>query len=185
MSAAEISTSSQQRLVTLKELWARSQKDQLEIGRLLYEEREERLGVGGRGDRDGFHQWLREAGIPKTSAYRRIAEYEVSIGVREEPEDKPVPNGTTIADVVQAEHATSSGEMPYQTEPSAPNIGSPTNKQKPHRNHRGQIDRQNVLEAMKWIVTHGANDERQENVIDIREISKAEATLMDFIGGAQ
>ncbi len=98
MSAATATiTASEQRLAHVKALWARSQKEQLEIGRLLYEEREERIGVGGRGHREGFQQWLREAGIPVTSAYRRIAEYEVSIGVRaEEPEDKPVPSGTTI-----------------------------------------------------------------------------------------
>ncbi len=91
-------TESMQRLLQVRDLWTRSQKDQLEIGRLLYEEQRERLGNGGRGTRDGFHQWLREAGIPKTSAYRRIAEYEVSIGERTEDDAayKPVPNGTTI-----------------------------------------------------------------------------------------
>jgi hypothetical protein len=96
--AAPTETSqSQQRLLRVKELWTRSQKDQLELGRLLYEERGERLGVGGQGNREGFHQWLRDAGIPKNSAYRRIAEYEISIGERseDEPFDKPVPNGTS------------------------------------------------------------------------------------------
>ena len=97
---------SQQRLLAVKELWLRSKPDQLEIGRLLYEERAERRSVGGAHVEAGFHQWLRDAGIPKTSAYRRIAEYEVSIGERTE-EDQfdnpvkpavtgvPVPTGTT------------------------------------------------------------------------------------------
>jgi hypothetical protein len=51
--AQGVESQSQQRLLQVKELWDRSQKDQLEIGRLLYEEREERLGVGGRSTRDG------------------------------------------------------------------------------------------------------------------------------------
>jgi hypothetical protein len=75
-------TASASRLVRVRELWESSRKSQLEIGRLLYEERAERRSVGGRGVYEGFHQWLREAGIPKASAYRRIAEYEVSIGER-------------------------------------------------------------------------------------------------------
>jgi len=102
-------TESQKRLVRVRELWKQSRKDQLEIGKLLYEERAERKRKGGRGIEEGFHQWLREAGIPKTSAYRRIAEYEVEIGARTEDEtydkpsgatqdkdEKPVPLGTSI-----------------------------------------------------------------------------------------
>lgn len=120
---AAIAIQSQQRLMQVKELWARSRKDQLEIGRLLYEERAERVTAGGRGIHEGFHQWLRDAGIPKTSAYRRIAEYEISIGERTEEFDKPVPTGTPFknADVVQAEHVTSIDEMAYRTDLSAPN----------------------------------------------------------------
>lgn len=90
---------STERLLRVRDLWNKSEKDQLEIGRLLYEEHKERLGVGGRGARDGFHEWLRETGIPKTSAYRRIAEYEIFIGERTEDDkyDKPVPIGTSLA----------------------------------------------------------------------------------------
>ena len=86
-STASVITESMQRLLQVRDLWTRSQKDQLEIGRLLYEERKERLGVGGRGIHEGFAQWLREAGIPNKSAYRRIAEYEISIGIRAEKDD--------------------------------------------------------------------------------------------------
>jgi hypothetical protein len=129
--------SSRQRLIRVRELWVLSQKDQLEIGRLLYEERAERLGVGGRGDREGFHQWLREAAIPKTSAYRRISEYEISVGQRTEDDPfdkpaKPVPTGTTFiasqqkiartnnADVVQVEQVTTRDQMACRSDPSAP-----------------------------------------------------------------
>jgi hypothetical protein len=86
------------RLQRVKELWIADKANREEIGRLLYEERSERLSVGGAGNRSGFHQWLRDAGIPKQSAYRRIAEYEISIGVRdpEDDYDKPVPNGTSL-----------------------------------------------------------------------------------------
>lgn len=95
-----MSDASQARLIRVRELWERSKAAQLEIGKLLYEERAERLSVGGRGVINGFHQWLREAGIPKTSAYRRIAEYEISIGERAEENtfDKPVPDGTPLPD---------------------------------------------------------------------------------------
>jgi hypothetical protein len=72
------------RLQRVKDLWIADKANREEIGRLLYEERSERLSVGGAGNRTGFHQWLRDAGIPKQSAYRRIAEYEISIGKREE-----------------------------------------------------------------------------------------------------
>jgi hypothetical protein len=112
MSASELekgTTQSQERLVRLQKLWKRSRKDQLEIGKLLYEERAERRRKGGRGIEEGFHQWLQQAGIPKTSAYRRIAEYEVEIGERTEEEtynkptgatqdkdEKPVPTGTSF-----------------------------------------------------------------------------------------
>lgn len=125
-------TASVSRLMRVRELWESSRKSQLEIGRLLYEERAERLSVGGRGVYEGFHQWLRDAGIPKTSAYRRIAEYEISIGERAEddkfdkptPTTKPVPSGTTFvpanADVVQEERPATRGEMAYQSDPSAP-----------------------------------------------------------------
>jgi hypothetical protein len=114
VTAIESTTASVSRLMRVRELWESSRKSQLEIGRLLYEERAERLSVGGRGVYEGFHQWLRDAGIPKTSAYRRIAEYEISIGERAEedkfdkptPATKPVPSGTTFepanADVVQS-----------------------------------------------------------------------------------
>jgi hypothetical protein len=94
--APVVITESMQRLLQVRDLWTRNQKDQLEIGRLLYEERKERLGVGGRGIHEGFAQWLREAGIPNKSAYRRIAEYEISIGERAEPEDKPVSPDTSL-----------------------------------------------------------------------------------------
>jgi hypothetical protein len=92
--ASDISQS-QQRLKRVKEMWARSQKDQLELGHLLYEERAERMSVGGRGVEGGFQSWLREAGIPIKSAYRRITEYEISIGIRVE---KPVSPDTPLAD---------------------------------------------------------------------------------------
>jgi hypothetical protein len=119
--AAPSDIQSQQRLMRVKELWTRSQKDQLEIGRLLYEERAARLAVGGRGVHEGFHQWLRDADISKASAYRRIAEYEISIGVRAR-EEKRVSSETTFknADIVQAEHVTSSDKMAYRTDLSAP-----------------------------------------------------------------
>jgi len=69
-SSSTVITESMQRLLQVRDLWTRSQKDQLEIGRLLYEERKERLSVGGGSySRDGFHAWLREAGVPKTSGY--------------------------------------------------------------------------------------------------------------------
>lgn len=124
--ALAVETASASRLVRVRELWDSLRKNKLEIGRLLYEERAERLSVGGRGIEEGFHAWLRDAGIPKTSAYRRIAEYEISIGERSENDefDKPVPNGTTFqnADVVQGEQVTTNDEMPYRIEPSAPNF---------------------------------------------------------------
>jgi hypothetical protein len=124
--AIESIPTSMSRLVRVRELWSQSKDAQLEIGRLLYDERAERLSVGGRGCYDGFHQWLRDAGIPKTSAYRRIAEYEISIGERPEddkfdkPTLKPVPNGTTFADVVQEEQVTTRDKVAYQIDPSAP-----------------------------------------------------------------
>jgi hypothetical protein len=88
------------RLARVKELWAVDKANREEIGQLLYEERSERLSVGGAGNRTGFHQWLRDAGIPKQSAYRRMAEYEISIGVRAPEDDydkpaEPVPTGTS------------------------------------------------------------------------------------------
>jgi hypothetical protein len=100
-STSSVITESMQRLLQVRDLWTRSQKDQLEIGRLLYEERKERLSVGGRGIHEGFHEWLREASIPKASAYRRIAEYEISIGERVEPESpkKPVSSETSFVRV--------------------------------------------------------------------------------------
>jgi hypothetical protein len=73
---------SEARLARVKELWIADKTTREELGKLLFEERAERRSVGGRGVEEGFHQWLREAGIPKQSAYRRIAEYEISIGVR-------------------------------------------------------------------------------------------------------
>jgi hypothetical protein len=99
--APMVITESMQRLVQVRDLWTRSQKDQLEIGRLLYEERKERFSVGGRGIHEGFAAWCQEAGIPHASAYRRIAEYEVSIGEREEkPIKKPVSSETSLAPTV-------------------------------------------------------------------------------------
>ena len=97
------------RLARVKELWIADKANREEIGRLLYEERSERLSVGGAGNHTGFHQWLRDAGISKQSAYRRIAEYESSIGVRD-PEDaydisptlEPVPNGTRLSGLTAA-----------------------------------------------------------------------------------
>jgi hypothetical protein len=84
----------------VKELWAVGKPNREELGKLLYEEREERCSVGGAGNREGFHQWLKDAGIPKQSAYRRIAEHEILIGERA-PENaydqsipEPVPSGT-------------------------------------------------------------------------------------------
>jgi hypothetical protein len=99
----ERTTLSESRLLRVRELWERSRESQLEIGRLLYEERAERLAVGGRGVEGGFQSWLRDAGIPKKSAYRRIAEYEVSIGLRAEdsPDDKPVSVDTPFETIVE------------------------------------------------------------------------------------
>ena len=87
-------TQSQQRQLQVRDLWGKSQEDQLTIGRLLYEERKERLSVGGRGVEGGFIAWCQEAGIPRASAYRRITEYEISIGEREEKPEKPVSDET-------------------------------------------------------------------------------------------
>ncbi len=89
---------SNRRLTRLRELWPQAQPNQLEIGKLLYEERKDRISVGGRGHNDGFHEWLRQAGLSKASAYRRIAEYEISIGKREDPLSKPVSLETTSVD---------------------------------------------------------------------------------------
>jgi predicted SprT family Zn-dependent metalloprotease len=116
---------SQQRLMRVRELWTKGRADQLEIGRLLYDERAERLGVGGQGCRDGFHQWLRDAGVPKNSAYRRIAEYEISIGERSEddPFDKPrvpklaVPNGTGTVEVPNIEPVEPAPVNPTEKKP--------------------------------------------------------------------
>jgi len=103
------------RLQRVRELWIAGRANREELGRLLYEERNERQSVGGAGNRTGFHQWLRDAGISKQSAYRRIAEYEITIGVRapeddydrpaspvpvepsdtERSDEKPVPTGTS------------------------------------------------------------------------------------------
>jgi hypothetical protein len=104
------------RLARVKELWIADKANREEIGRLLYDERAERLSVGGAGNRTGFHQWLRDAGIPKQSAYRRIAEYEISIGKRapEDDYDKPVPSGTSSC-AVQAEPPS---EPPLTVEPA-------------------------------------------------------------------
>jgi hypothetical protein len=108
-------SASQLRLTKVRELWQKSKESQLEIGRLLYEERAERFSVGGRGMFDGFHQWLREADIPKTSAYRRIAEYEISIGERAEDDafdKKPVPDGTSLPSNWIPVHKAAQGATP-------------------------------------------------------------------------
>lgn len=99
--ATATATTSELRQQQVHDLWVAGKANRTELGRLLYDERNERLSVGGAGNRDGFHEWLRGAGIPKQSAYRRIREYEISIGVCE-PEDaydKPVPNGTASVPV--------------------------------------------------------------------------------------
>jgi hypothetical protein len=125
---------SMERLLQVRDLWNKSQKDRLEIGRLLYEERQERLAVGGSHAWDGFHEWLRKTGIPKTSSYRRIAAYEVSIGVRSQDDDAyrtpdPVPSGTTITDTVNFPPAQAELQPELQAErPAAPMVPKPTKK---------------------------------------------------------
>src|ERR1019366_8300987 len=94
---------SKTRLARVKELGIADKANREEIGRLLYDERNDRLSVGGAGNRDGFHQWLRDTGIPKASAYRRITEYEISKGLREpepgiEEQQEPVYNETTFSE---------------------------------------------------------------------------------------
>jgi hypothetical protein len=79
------------RLERVRNLWITGKAHREELGRLLYEEREERLSTGGAKVHVGFNSWLRDAGIPRASAYRRIAEYEISIGIRVEKEDTPDP----------------------------------------------------------------------------------------------
>lgn len=110
------------RLQQAKELWTKSKEDRDKLGRLLYEERNERLSGGGRGIHEGFHQWLRDAGIPKAAAYRRIAEYEISIGIRKPEEDKPVSNETSLPAIETPEVAVPAGDP--VAKPAVESVGS-------------------------------------------------------------
>jgi hypothetical protein len=82
----------------------------LAFGQRLYELRAHSEVVQGGTT---FTSSLDKAGIPRRTAHYWIQNYEVSIGVREEKVVKD-------ASVVQAEQPTTSGEVPYRTEPLAP-----------------------------------------------------------------
>ncbi len=85
----------------------------LTFGQRLYE-----LRAGSEVVQGGttFSSSLDAAGIPRRTAYYWIHSYEISIGKREPKEEKQTKN----ADVVQVEHVTSSDEMAYRTDLSAP-----------------------------------------------------------------
>jgi len=84
----------------------------LAFGQRLYELRANSEVVQGGTT---FTSSLDKAGIPRRTAHYWLQNYEVSIGVRQEKEEK-----VKDASVVQAEQPTTSGEVPYRTEPLAP-----------------------------------------------------------------
>jgi hypothetical protein len=91
------------------------EKRGLAFGQRLYELRAKSFAQGNHEGK-GFLPLLQQAGIPQRTAYYWIHSYEISIGERQPKEEK-----VKHADVVQAEHITTHDEMPYRTEPSAPN----------------------------------------------------------------
>ena len=75
---------SELRLYLAQQLWRTYETSRVELAKILFEEREAHRSKGGRGVA-GFKTWLKKAGIPRATAYRLLAEHELSLGIREEP----------------------------------------------------------------------------------------------------
>lgn len=74
---------SAQRLYLAQQLWRTYETSRAELSKVLYEEREACRSKGGRGITEGFKAWLQCVGVPRATAYRLIADYEIANGIRE------------------------------------------------------------------------------------------------------
>jgi hypothetical protein len=86
----------EQALAEIKAAWQKTEKYNLEFGKVCCEWRDKFKARGFRKEGDGVSPVLDELGIPKSSAYYWMNRYEISIGVKSARPEKQKPQAPSL-----------------------------------------------------------------------------------------